>query len=116
MAVGADRGRSDVSAVWLRASAQLRGRARATVLLAVLVGLAGGMVLAAVAGARRTDAALPRFLARDHAADAVIFLPDLSHTYPATFAGVPKRFLFGFRTRPQVVGLTAAFGPVRNRG
>jgi hypothetical protein len=64
-----------VSAVWLRASAQLRGRARATILLAVLVGLAGGMVLAAVAGARRTDAALPRFLARDHAADAIIFLP-----------------------------------------
>src|SRR5215204_3389184 len=76
MAVGADRWRSDVSAVWLRASAQLRGRARATVLLAVLVGLAGGMVLAAVAGARRTDAALPRFLARDHAADAIIFLSD----------------------------------------
>jgi hypothetical protein len=65
-----------VSAVWLRASAQLRGRARATLLLAVLVGLAGGMVLAAVAGARRTDAALPRFLARDHAADAIIFLSD----------------------------------------
>jgi hypothetical protein len=64
-----------VSAVWLRARAQLRGRARATVLLAVLVGLAGAMVLAAVAGARRTDAALPRFLARDHAGDAVIFLP-----------------------------------------
>jgi hypothetical protein len=65
-----------MSAVWLRASAQLRGRARATVLLAVLVGLAGGMVLAAVAGARRTDAALPRFLARDHAADAIIFPSD----------------------------------------
>src|SRR5512132_70303 len=76
MAVGADRGRSDVSAVWLRASAQLRGRARATLLLAVLVGLAGGMVLAAVAGARRTDAALPRFLARDRTIDAVVELPE----------------------------------------
>ena len=39
-----------MSAVWLRARAQLRGRARATVLLVVLVGLAGGMILAAVAG------------------------------------------------------------------
>jgi len=65
-----------VSAVWLRASAQLRGRARATLLLAVLVGLAGGMVLAAVAGARRTDAALPRFLARDRTIDAVVELPE----------------------------------------
>jgi ABC-type lipoprotein release transport system permease subunit len=46
------------------------------VLLAVLVGLAGGVVLAAVAGARRTDAALPRFLARDHAADAIVDFPD----------------------------------------
>jgi hypothetical protein len=65
-----------VSAVWLRATAQLRGRARATVLLAVLVGLAGGMVLAAVAGARRTDAALPRFLAFDRPrADAIIYSP-----------------------------------------
>jgi ABC-type lipoprotein release transport system permease subunit len=65
-----------VSAVWLRATAQLRGRAWVTVLLAVLVGLAGGMVLAAVAGARRTDAALPRFLAYDRAAaDAIIYSP-----------------------------------------
>jgi hypothetical protein len=61
-----------VSAVWLRAAAQLRGRAWATVLLAVLVGLAGGMVLAAVAGARRTNAALPRFVAYDNAVDAEV--------------------------------------------
>jgi ABC-type lipoprotein release transport system permease subunit len=65
-----------VSAVWLRATAQLRGRVRATVLLAVLVGLAGGVVLAAVAGARRTDAALPRFLDRDRVADAIVDFPD----------------------------------------
>jgi FtsX-like permease family len=65
-----------VSAVWLRARAQLRGGARVTVLLAVLVGLAGGMVLAAVAGARRTDAALPRFLAYDRPRpDAIIYSP-----------------------------------------
>src|SRR5215218_3926070 len=65
-------GPADVSTVLLRASAQLRGRAWATVLLALLVGLAGGMVLAAVAGARRTDAALPRFIAYDHTVDAVV--------------------------------------------
>ena len=65
-----------MSAVWLRASAQLRGRVRATVLLAVLVGLAGGVVLAAVAGARRTEAALPRFLARDpFPVHALVFAP-----------------------------------------
>jgi hypothetical protein len=65
-----------VSAVWLRARTQLRGRAWVTVLLAALVGLAGGMVLAAVGGARRTEAALPRFQAYDRPpADAVIYAP-----------------------------------------
>ena len=52
-----------MGAVLMRARAQLRGRLRTSVLLAVFVGLAGGVVLAAVAGARRSDAALPRFLA-----------------------------------------------------
>ena len=54
-----------MAAVWVRARAELRARWRATVLLAVLVGLAGGVVLAAVAGARRTDSAMDRFLAYD---------------------------------------------------
>jgi FtsX-like permease family len=52
-----------MTAVWARVRAELRRRWRATVLLAVLVGLAGGAVLAAVAGARRTDSAMDRFLA-----------------------------------------------------
>jgi hypothetical protein len=61
-----------VSAVWLRARAQLRGGAKVALLLAALVGLAGGMVLAAVAGARRTEAALPRFQAYDRGGDATV--------------------------------------------
>jgi hypothetical protein len=52
-----------MAAVWARAAAELRRRWRATVLLAVLVGLAGGVVLAAVAGARRTATVMDRFLA-----------------------------------------------------
>jgi hypothetical protein len=52
-----------MAAVWLRARAELRRRWRATVLLMVVVGLAGGAVMAAVAGARRTDSAMDRFLA-----------------------------------------------------
>ena len=50
-------------AVWARARAELRRRWRVTVLLMVLVGLAGGVVLAAVAGARRSATVLDRFLA-----------------------------------------------------
>ena len=52
-----------MAAVWARSRAELRVRWRATVLLAVLVGLTGGVVLAAVAGARRTDSAIDRLVA-----------------------------------------------------
>jgi FtsX-like permease family len=63
--------------LWLRAKAQLRGRARASLLLVLLVGLAGALVLAAAAGARRSEAALPRFLAANRTMDAAVFVqPD----------------------------------------
>jgi hypothetical protein len=55
-----------MAAVWARTRAELRRRWRATVLLTMVVGLAGGVVLAAVAGARRTDSAMDRFLAYSH--------------------------------------------------
>jgi hypothetical protein len=41
-------------------------------LLAVLVGLTGGVVLTATAGARRTDSAYGRFLAASRAADLLV--------------------------------------------
>lgn len=58
-----------MTAVWYRARAELRRRWRGTVGLALLVGLAGGVVLAAVAGARRTATAMDRFLAYNRPAD-----------------------------------------------
>jgi hypothetical protein len=61
-----------MGAVWLRVRAQLRGRVRTTILLVLFAGLAGGIVLAAVAGAHRTDAALPRFLAYHQMIDASV--------------------------------------------
>jgi ABC-type antimicrobial peptide transport system permease subunit len=51
---------------------QLRARWRGWVLLAVLVGLTGGIVLTATAGARRTDSAYGRFLAASRAGDLLI--------------------------------------------
>lgn len=57
--------------VWARAT--LSRRWRATVVLAVLVGLAGGVALAGVAGARRTDTALARFLAHSQPFDVFLF-------------------------------------------
>jgi hypothetical protein len=59
-----------MGAVWLRARVQLRGRVRASLLLALLVGLSGGVVLAALAGARRSDAAMPQV--RAHRGSALI--------------------------------------------
>jgi hypothetical protein len=47
-----------------RARGELRRRWRATLLLIVLVGVAGGAVLTLVAGARRSSSAYDRF--RDH--------------------------------------------------
>jgi hypothetical protein len=61
-----------MSVLWVRARAQLRGRALASLLLALLVGLGGALVLAAAAGARRSEAALPRFLAANRTVDAEV--------------------------------------------
>lgn len=51
-----------MGAVWYRARSELRRRWAGTLVLALLVGVAGGAVLTAVAGARRTDTALDRFI------------------------------------------------------
>jgi MacB-like periplasmic core domain/FtsX-like permease family len=66
---------SAVGVLWLRARAQLRGRVGANLFLAVLVGLAAALVLAAAAGARRSEAALPRFLVANQTVDAAVYVP-----------------------------------------
>ena len=48
--------------VWLRWRAELRAQWRTVVVLALLVGMGGGVALTAFAGARRTDTAVPRFV------------------------------------------------------
>src|ERR1700683_3260797 len=49
--------------IWLRSRAELRAKWRTFLVLALVVGLGGGVALAAFAGARRTDAAMPQFVA-----------------------------------------------------
>ena len=60
-----------MTAVWLRARSELRSRLPAVVALAVIVGVIGGVVIAAAAGARRTDSAYPRFVKAKNGLDVV---------------------------------------------
>lgn len=46
-----------MSAVWMRLRAEMRARWRAWVGIGLLVGVAGGAVMATAAGARRTESA-----------------------------------------------------------
>jgi ABC-type lipoprotein release transport system permease subunit len=64
-----------MGAVWIRFRSDLRRRALALVLLGVLTGIAGGVVIAAAAGARRTDSTLSRYV-RDGAIADVLLNPD----------------------------------------
>jgi ABC-type lipoprotein release transport system permease subunit len=48
--------------VWMRVRSELRHRWRMLVVLAVVVGIGGGASIAALAGAQRTDTAVPEFL------------------------------------------------------
>ena len=50
-------------AVWLRVQAGLRQNWRSPLVLVLITGLMGSLVLVSLAGARRTDTAVPRFLA-----------------------------------------------------
>lgn len=67
-----------MSIVWVAARATLRRRWPATIALALVIAMAGGVVLVAIAGLRRTEGALPRFLDHNRAGDAsVVFNEDL---------------------------------------
>jgi hypothetical protein len=57
---------------WYRLRATFRRRLGSYLTLAVLIGLAGGVAMASVAAARRTDASYPRFLASTNPSDLVV--------------------------------------------
>ena len=83
-----------VPAVWARLRAELRARVRAMIVLTVVVGIAGGAALTALAGARRTDTAMSRFLVYAQSAHAYV------GTDPALYPRV--------RRLPQVEGWAEA--------
>src|SRR5438876_3487777 len=61
-----------MSAIWMRARSELRTRLAAVLSLALVVGVLGGVVIAAAAGARRTERAYPQFLKAENAMDVVV--------------------------------------------
>ena len=73
-----------MAAVLARARAELRARWRAWLGLSLLLGLAGGVVLVLVAGARRTDTAYDRLVTAERPADLEVQVGDLVD------AGVPE--------------------------
>src|SRR5579862_7469242 len=76
--------------VWLVLCADVRRRWPALLSLALLLGLIGGVVLSAAAGARRTDTAYPRLLRQANATQADIVPEGTGFTgYYAALARLP---------------------------
>ena len=77
--------------IWLALRAEVRQRWRPLLALAVLLGLVGGVVLTAAAGARRTDTAYPRMLAWSHASQVEVVPQGTGRNgYYAALARLPQ--------------------------
>jgi len=72
-----------MTAVRLRARAELRRRWRGWLGLALLIGLVGGLVTGVAAGARRTDTAYERLQDRSAPADLLVLDTQRVHLVPA---------------------------------
>ena len=86
--------------VWCAMKPQLRRRWGASAVLVLLVGLAGGTVLAAMAGASRTDSAMGRFVAYSRPEDIYVTINGV-YGDPADPAVVAK----GLEVRREVLAL-----------
>ena len=92
--------------VWLVVRAGLRARWRTWLVLAVLTGLAGGLVTAVAAGARRTDAAYPALVAWSKAPDDLVGVgTGAGSSVGATYANVP---VAAIARLPQVTAVVSA--------
>ena len=65
-----------MTAVWLWTRSDLRRRWMSWTVLGLLAGISIGLACAAVAGARRTDQAIPKFVAVSNVPDAVVLAND----------------------------------------
>ena len=90
-----------MATVLMRVRTDVRTRWRGMLGLALLLGLVGGVVLTAVAGARRTDSAYPRLLAWANAAEVTVIA---TNSDSSTAQGQPtgKYFVAGGRAAYEV--------------
>jgi len=79
-----------VGAVWMLARVDVRRRWRGVVILVLLVGIVGAIVLSTVAGARRSDTALGRFITYSRASSMELDVPDPTPAELAAFRRVPE--------------------------
>ena len=86
-----------MSSLWLTLRAELRCRWRPMLGLALLLGVIGGVVLTAAAGAERTDTAYPRLLHWARAAQVAIV---------PTGNGVHARYFAALARLPQVAAMS----------
>ena len=78
-----------MGAVGMLARAEIRRRWRGTVVLTLLVGIVGAIVLASVAGARRSDSSLARFNTYSRSSDAEIQVGNTTAAQLSAFRRVP---------------------------
>jgi ABC-type antimicrobial peptide transport system permease subunit len=98
-----------MTTVWFALRADVRRRWPALLSLALLLGLIGGVVLTAAAGARRTDTAYPRLLTWANATQTDI-IPDGN--------GIPADYFAALARQPHIAAMTTAgvYGTVVSRG
>ena len=90
-----------MGSVWLSLRADFRLRWRPLAALALLLGLIGGVVLTAAAGARRTDTAYPRLLQWARAAQVDVL--------PGANGPVPPGYFAALARLPQVAAMSVVF-------
>jgi hypothetical protein len=95
---------------WYRLRSTLHRRLAGYLALAILVGLIGGVAMASVTAARRTDSAYPDYLASTNPSSLII-QPNATSTSPETVAQAYRLYeqmLSRIRHFPHVRGLAAA--------
>jgi len=103
-----------VSAPWMRIRTELRSTWRATTLVVVIVAMGAGSALAALAGARRTQTAVHRFVAYNRPENASLFFAFDANRRPVLalpeIARVTHTPYLMMSPDPRTLGSMAVFG------